>query len=80
MSDTTEIEFAKDLLRGAAEIAEFLFGDRKYRRKVFYLAERSKLPIFRLRSQLCARKSSLLKFVEEQETRRAGRPTPDKDI
>jgi hypothetical protein len=74
------MEFSKDLLHGAAAIAEFLFGDRKYRRKVFYLAERSKLPIFRLRSQLCARKSSLLKFVEEQETRRAGHPSSDKDI
>lgn len=80
MSEASEMEFSKDLLHGAAAIAEFLFGDRKYRRKVFYLAERSKLPIFRLRSQLCARKSSLLKFVEEQETRRAGHPSSDKDI
>jgi hypothetical protein len=62
-------QFAQDLLCGAAEIAEFLFGDRKYRRKVFYLAERSRLPIFRLRTQLCARKSTLLKFVEDQESR-----------
>jgi hypothetical protein len=77
MSDASDVEFSKDLLHGAAAIAEFLFGDRKYRRKVFYLAERSKLPIFRLRSQLCARKSSLLKFIEEQETRHAGHPSPD---
>ena len=77
MSDASNVEFSKDLLHGAAAIAEFLFGDRKYRRKVFYLAERSKLPIFRLRSQLCARKSSLLKFIEEQETRHAGHPSPD---
>ncbi len=80
MSDTTEIEFSQDLLCGADEISEFIFGDPKYRRRVYYLAERSKLPIFRLRSQLCARKSSLLKFVEEQETRHAGHPSSDKDI
>jgi len=78
MSDTAEIEFSKDLLRGAAEIAEFLFGDRKYRRKVFYLNERGRLPIFRLRSQLYARKSSLLKFVENQENRRMDQPPSDK--
>lgn len=71
MSDVSNVEFSKDLLHGAAAIAEFLFGDRKYRRKVFYLAERSKLPIFRLRSQLCARKSTLLKFIEDQENRHA---------
>jgi hypothetical protein len=71
MSDASNVDFSKDLLHGAAAIAEFLFGDRKYRRKVFYLAERSKLPIFRLRSQLCARKSTLLKFIEDQENRHA---------
>lgn len=69
MTNAADVEFSKDLLRGAAEIAEFLFGDRKHRRKVFYLAGRSKLPIFRLKSQLCARKSSLIKFVEDQENR-----------
>lgn len=62
-----EVEFSKDLLNGAGEIAGFLFGDRKYRRKVYYLVERSKLPIFRLRSQLCARKSTLIKWIEDQE-------------
>jgi hypothetical protein len=70
MSNTTEGEFSKDLLRGAAAIAEFLFGDRTHRRKVFYLAEKSRLPIFRLRSQLYARKTTLLKWIEDQENRR----------
>lgn len=69
MNNTAEEEFSKDILRGAAAIAEFLFGDRMHRRKVFYLAERSRLPIFRFRSQLCARKSTLLKWIEEQEKR-----------
>jgi hypothetical protein len=78
MTDTMVIEFSEDLLCGADEISEFLFGDAKYRRRVYYLAARSKLPIFRLRSQLCARKSSLLKFVEVQESRRLGHPSSDK--
>jgi hypothetical protein len=61
--------FADDLLRGADEIAEFLFGDRMQRRKVYHLAT-SRLPVFRLGgSMLCARKSALLKFVEDQERR-----------
>jgi hypothetical protein len=61
--------FADDLLRGADEIAEFLFGDRAKRRKVYHLAT-LRLPVFRLGgSMLCARKSVLLKFVEDQERR-----------
>jgi hypothetical protein len=80
MTDTMVIEFSEDLLCGADEISKFLFGDARYRRRVYYLAARSKLPIFRLRSQLCARKSSLIKYVKEQETRHTGRPSSDEDI
>ncbi len=61
-------DFAGDLLRGASEISQFLFGDRRLRRKVYHLA-RARLPVFKLGSMLCARKSVLLKFVSEQERR-----------
>jgi hypothetical protein len=60
---------ADDILEGADAIAEFLFGSSSYRRKVYYLAECSKLPIFRLGSVLCARKSVLLEFIAGQEER-----------
>ena len=63
--------FADDLLRGAEEIAQFLFGDRGQRRKVYHLASTSTLPVFKLGSLLCARKSVLLKWVEAQEGRHA---------
>ncbi len=63
--------FANDLLRGAEQIAEFMFGDAAFRRRVYYLAATSKLPVFKLGSMVCARKSVLLKWVEEQEGRRA---------
>jgi hypothetical protein len=62
-------ELADDILEGADAIAEFLFGSREHRRKVYYLAECSKLPIFRLGSVLCARKSVLLDFISGQESR-----------
>ena len=64
-------EFAPDLLRGAEEIAEFLFGDPDHRRKVYHLAETSRLPVFRLGSLLCARRSTLLDWVAQQERRGA---------
>jgi hypothetical protein len=62
-------ELADDILEGADAIAEFLFGSKEHRRKVYYLAECSKLPIFRLGSVLCARKSVLLGFIAGQEGR-----------
>lgn len=60
---------ADDILRGADKIAEFLFGDRAERRKVYHLAERSQLPVFRLGVVLCARKSVLLAWIAAQEAR-----------
>jgi hypothetical protein len=63
-------EFAQDLLRGADEITKFLFGDPKLRRKVYHLAATSNLPVFKLGAMICARKSVLLKWITEQESRR----------
>jgi hypothetical protein len=60
---------APDLLRGAEEIAAFLFGDKSQRRKVYHLAETSRLPVFRLGSVLCARRSILMAWIAEQEQR-----------
>ena len=60
---------ADDLLRGADQIAEFLFGDRGERRKVYHLAEKSRLPVFRFGTVLCARKSILMTWIEDQERR-----------
>jgi hypothetical protein len=68
----TPNELADDILRGAEEIAEFIFGERGSRRKVYYLAECSRLPVFRLGSVLCARKSVLLQWISGQEKRVAG--------
>jgi hypothetical protein len=60
-------EFAKDLLRGAEEIAQFLHGDSELRRKVYHLVATSNLPHFKLGSMICARKSVLLKWIKDQE-------------
>jgi hypothetical protein len=67
-------ELADDMLRGADEIAEFIFGKKGGRRKVYYLAECSRLPVFRLGSVLCARRSVLLRWIAGQENRVAAAP------
>lgn len=60
---------AEDILRGADKIAEFMFGDAGERRKIYHLAEKSRLPVFRLGSVLCARKSVLMAWIADQEAR-----------
>jgi hypothetical protein len=65
----TSHALADDLLRGADEIAAFIFGSRGSRRKVYYLAECTRLPVFRLGSVLCARRSVLLNWIAGQESR-----------
>ncbi len=62
-------ELADDILRGADEIAEFIFGKRGGRRKIYYLAETSHLPVFRIGSVICARRSVLLRWIAGQESR-----------
>jgi hypothetical protein len=70
---------AGDILHGANGIAEFLYGDRKLRRKVYNLVETARLPHFRLGAVICARKSVLLGWIESQEAQRSraiSRETP----
>ncbi len=67
--DEQSHELADDLLRGADEIASFIFGERGSRRKVYYLAECARLPVFRLGAVLCARRSVLMRWIASQESK-----------
>lgn len=58
---------SSDLLKGAAEIATFLFGDVRHRRIVYYLVERKQLPVVRLGCRIYARKSTLLRWLRSRE-------------
>jgi hypothetical protein len=66
-------DFAEDLLQGADAIAQFLWGNPALRRRVYHLVATSNLPTFKLGSMICARKSVLLGWIEQQEDRHAGR-------
>ena len=57
-----------DLLQGAGAIAEFMFGNARKRRQVYHLAQTTCLPVFKLGATLCARRSTLLAYIEAQET------------
>jgi hypothetical protein len=58
-----------DLLRCAGPIAEFVTGDANNTRLIYHLAQTTDIPIFKLGGLLCARKSSLLAWIERQENR-----------
>lgn len=63
---------AGDMLHGADEIAVFLFGDQKQRRRVYNLVNRNGLPVFRIGVNICARKQVLLDWIATQERRSVG--------
>jgi hypothetical protein len=56
-----------DLLEGADAIAEFLFGARTDRRRVYRLRDKGRLPLFRIGGRLCARRSTLREWLADQE-------------
>jgi hypothetical protein len=62
---------ASDMLYGAAEIADFLYGPGKTKkRKVYRLIKAGHLPHFRLGAGLCARRSVLIRWIIDEEARR----------
>jgi hypothetical protein len=69
-------ELSDDLLQGAEAIAAFMFGDSPSGRRAVYrlsteVAAPFRLPTFKLgHNTLCARKSSILRWIAEQEIAR----------
>ncbi|MBP2229380.1 excisionase family DNA binding protein [Azospirillum agricola] len=64
-------EDAGDLLYGAPAIAAFL---NVRTRQAYHLIEKAGLPSFKLGGKVCARRSTLAKWLVEQEA--AGQPDP----
>ncbi|HET7085385.1 MAG TPA: hypothetical protein VFI23_11485 [Rhizomicrobium sp.] len=64
---TKESSLADDLLEGAAEIAQFIFGTADERRRVYHLAHIGQIPCFRMGGVLIGRKSTLLAWISQRE-------------
>jgi hypothetical protein len=60
---------AEDLLIGASAIAAWLYNDPKKRKKIYYLAQKTNFPHFKMGSKLHARKSVLRHWWDAQERR-----------
>lgn len=65
----TGLPLAQDLMSGAGAIAQFMFGDdaEANRRKVYHAADKLGLPCFKIGGTLCARRSTILTWIEKQE-------------
>ncbi len=66
------ISLADDILRGADDIAAFL---GLAPRAIYHAASRAKLPVFRIGAVICARKSTLMAWISEQERGGGARTT-----
>lgn len=69
LTSPTSSKISEDMIRGAAAIAEYMFGDRRYRRRVYHLVQTSRIPIARIGSTLVLRPSTYQKWIETQEAR-----------
>lgn len=58
-----------DILRGAEAIQAFLGFEK--RSQVYHYASKGEIPVFRMGRVLCARKSTLLRFIEQRESEAA---------
>lgn len=60
---------SQDLLHGAKAIAVFVYGsdDETSTRRIYHAVDKLGLPTFRMGSTICARRSSILKWIERQE-------------
>jgi hypothetical protein len=63
------LTLGEDVLVGAAAISGFMFGRPQDRRRVYYLAERKRLPVFHLGAVICARRSVLVSWISNQEAK-----------
>ncbi len=63
------VPLSEDLMRTAGEIAAFTFGtdDEPNRRRIYHAADKLGFPAFKMGGTLCARKSTILKWIEAQE-------------
>jgi hypothetical protein len=65
LQSASEDQLSSDVLRGAAAIAEFLYGDARDRQKVYRNAGR--YSFFREGTVICARRSTLMAEIAERE-------------
>jgi hypothetical protein len=75
---TAAASIAADLIVGAPALARFIYGSDadRFQRRVYYLTTagcKRPLPHFRLGSQIAARRSTILAWIEQQEAHRHGR-------
>ncbi len=67
MSDDPKL----DLLKGADQISDFMFGTKEERRQIYHLADHHDLPVIKAGKTLYARKEALRTWAKRRERRPA---------
>ncbi|KQQ29433.1 hypothetical protein ASF53_19570 [Methylobacterium sp. Leaf123] len=69
-ANATGLPLSEDLMTGAEAIAKFIFGNATdtNKRRVYHAAAELGLPTFRIGTTLCARRSTILAWIEKQES------------
>ena len=63
------LQLADDLLQGADSIAAFMGVTR---RQAYHWAAEGRIPVFKLGALICARKSTILNWIAQQEAAQGG--------
>lgn len=60
---------ADDLLHGAKAISQFVYGNTEDAnvRRIYHAADRLGMPTFRMGATICARRSTIMKWIAAQE-------------
>lgn len=56
-----------EVLRGAAEISKFTFGNSKHRRQIYHLTDHHGFPAFKVGNTLYARRSTIQAWLTDKE-------------
>ena len=66
----TGLPLHNDLMIGADAISEFMFGDATEgnKRRVYHAADKLGLPCFKMGGSLCARRSTILRWIADKES------------
>ncbi|MDR7039631.1 cytidine deaminase [Methylobacterium sp. BE186] len=68
-ADESGLPLSEDLMTGADAIARFMFGEatETNKRRVYHAADKLGLPAFKFGSTICARRSTIIAWIKEQE-------------
>jgi hypothetical protein len=70
IKEEVTVDVGDNLILGASALADFIFKDRKKRRKIYHMHERGLLPLFKIGSEIAGLKSTLRCHLDKKSRKR----------